>query len=266
MVVLSVINQKGGVAKSTTATCIAKLLSDRIKPGTDCTYRVLLVDMDPQGNATCTFGVETDDEYTTLELLKNECTVAEAVKTRRGVDIIPADIALATLEPYLSSVALGRERRLAKHLATVANQYDVAIIDCPPSLGLLTTMALAASTHIIVPADSGKYALKGFGDLVATVAMVREEINEDLTIAGILLTKYDARTKSSQRALNNAGLLAHDAGTRVIPVTIPLAVAVPDSEERELTVVEAAPASKPALAYKELVERIDQWIPELVCM
>jgi chromosome partitioning protein len=187
--VIAVSNQKGGVAKTTTVQAMGAVLGHR-------GYRVLLVDMDPQGNLSDGVQAVTDDEYTVYEVLKGEVGIGEAVQQVGGVDVVPADIVLAGADQALAQT--GKEYRLKEALGGIQGEYDFVLIDTPPSLGILTINAFTVADEIIVPTTAGKFAVKGIKELYNTVGHVRKYCNGGLVIRGILFTKFDPRTNNSK--------------------------------------------------------------------
>ena len=184
--IIAVANQKGGVGKTTTAVNIAAALGYYGK-------KVLLVDIDPQGNATSGVGIDKRGiEKSTYELLVGEAKAGEIiVKTNyNGLDIMPAGIDLAAAEFEILE-APDRARRLQKALLTVKQGYDYIVIDCPPSLGLITTNALTAADSVLVPIQCEYYALEGLSQLMNSVRYVKRKLNEHIYIEGVLLTMYD---------------------------------------------------------------------------
>ena len=185
--IIAVANQKGGVGKTTTAVNLAACLADAGK-------QVLMVDMDPQGNATSGTGAKAG-KNTVYEVLLGECTMQSIIcpTVQKGLDVAPVDIRLAGAEVELVSMQR-REFRMRAALESVRNQFDYILIDCPPSLGLLTLNALAAAQSILIPIQCEYYALEGVTALMNTVSRVKKGINPTLDIEGILLTMLDGRT------------------------------------------------------------------------
>ena len=186
--VIAVANQKGGVGKTTTSVNLSACMAEAGR-------RVLLVDIDPQGNATSGLGRAHEEGRTVYDVLIGECSAKEAIlSTGFGpLDLMPTAIALAGAEIELVDVE-ERENLLKKALTDVREQYDYIFVDCPPSLSLLTLNALTAADTILIPIQCEYYALEGVGQLMNTVKLMRRKLNPDLSIEGILLTMFDART------------------------------------------------------------------------
>ncbi|MBR2788585.1 MAG: ParA family protein [Erysipelotrichaceae bacterium] len=191
---IAIANQKGGVGKTTTSINLAAGLAYLNK-------RVLLVDFDPQGNATQGLGyrVGLGDPTVYDAILNDDVNISECIRTlqKPPLDILPSNINLAGADLELAKIEEGRESYLKRALADIENRYDFIVIDCPPSLGLLNTNALTAADSVLIPVQSEYYALEGITQLLQTIRLVQRLFNPNLKIEGVLLTMYDARTNLS---------------------------------------------------------------------
>ena len=250
--VVALANQKGGVGKTTTAVNAAVALA---RLG----YRVLLVDIDPQGNATSSLGVEkTDLLHSTYDVLVDELPIARAVVVtdRPNLDLVASTPTLAGAEVELVEVP-EREHRLARSLAPGADRYDVVLIDCPPSLGLLTVNALTAARSVVVPIQCEFLALEGVGQLVTTIDLIKRRLNPPLDVLGVLMTMFDARTRLSAHVVEEVRrYFPH----RIFRTVVPRSVRLAEAPSYGQAIVEYDPASRGAEAYEafvaELIDRL----------
>ena len=196
--IISVSNQKGGVAKTTTTVNVAAFLADKGK-------KVLIIDIDPQGNAGYGIGVNAEEMETTIyEVIIGEVPIEDAIfKTDiDGLSIIPANIHLSGAQVDLLDVE-AKEFILKKKLAPIKNHYDYIFIDCPPSLGVLTLNSLVSADTVLIPLQCEYYALEGINQLLRIIVMVQEQLNKALKIEGVVLTMYDPRTNLAQQVVND---------------------------------------------------------------
>jgi len=246
--ILACSNQKGGVGKTTTVVNLATSLAQ-------AGASVLVVDLDPQGNATSGFGVDRSAIRESMyEVLLGASSLADThVSTRVDrLRLAPSAIALAGAEVELAS-AIGRERRLDRALETSRNAFDWIFIDCPPSLGLLTINALTAADAVLVPIQCEYYALEGLTQLIATIDLVRDHLNADLAIAGVLLTMYDARTNLSAEVA--AEVRRHLDGS-VFETIVPRSVRLSEAPSHGLPIALYRPDSRGAEAYEALAREL----------
>lgn len=245
--IISIINQKGGVGKTTTAVNLAAFLADK-------GYKTMLVDADSQGNATSGLSKDAEFEKTLYDVLLDDVSIEEAVvKTDiKKLSILPASIDLAGAEIEMVSVEK-REFLMKRKLDQVRDKYDFILIDCPPSLGLMTLNALVASQEILIPIQAEFYALEGLSQLVKTVQVVTRKLNPGLSILGILLTMFDGRTNLS---LQVADEVKKYFGNKVFRTVIPRSVKLSEAPSFGEPILTYAPKSKGAEAYKKLCREV----------
>ena len=246
--VLAVVNQKGGVGKTTTSVNLAAALAQSGR-------RVLLVDLDPQGNATMGSGIDKRNAARTVYhvlLGLGELSSARMRAERGGYDLVPANRELAGAEVELVELP-GRETRLKAALERVQNEYDFILIDCPPSLSLLTVNALTAAQRVLIPMQCEYYALEGLSDLVATIKRVRVSLNPVLEIAGLLRTMYDPRNTLSQQVSQQLETHFKD---KVYRTLVPRNVRLAEAPSYGVPAVLWDAASKGAQAYLALADEI----------
>ena len=246
MKTIAIINQKGGVGKSTTA---AQLASGLFLKG----YRTLSIDLDAQGNLTYTAGAKTNGA-TALGVLTGEVKTEDAIQHTQTGDIIPANKALAGADAFIADT--GKEYRLKEALESVSGNYDYCIIDTPPALGILTINALTACDSVIIPAQADIYSLQGIEQLAETIKPVKKYCNPALAIEGILLTRYSPRSVLSRDIAELAGQLAEKLGTKLFTATIREAVAVKEAQINQQSLFTYAPKAKVTDDYRAFVDEI----------
>jgi len=245
---IAIANQKGGVGKTTTAINLGACLAELGK-------RVLLVDIDPQGNTTSGLGFNRADiDHCVYDLLLGNASPGEVLKktSLQGFFLVPATIRLAGAEVELVSM-VGRENRLKEAMKVLDQDFDFVLIDCPPSLGLLTLNALAWATDVLVPIQCEYYALEGLGQLTNTLNMVRNFLNPSLKLFGVLLTMFDVRTALSQQVGEEVRRVFKE---KVFRTVIPRNVRLSEAPSHGLPIILYDNSSKGAMAYRELAREV----------
>lgn len=251
---LAICNQKGGVGKTTTAVNLGACLAD-------LGYRVLVVDLDPQGNASTGVGINTRDlQYSMYDVILQDVPIEDCIEAAavRNLFVAPASLDLAGAEIELVP-AFSRELRLKNALAEVRDDYDFVLIDCPPSLGLLTVNALAAADEVLVPIQCEYYALEGLGQLRRNVELVSKSLNPQLDISTIVLVMYDARTKLAEQVRREVRAFF---GEKVCRAVVPRNVRLSEAPSYGQPIVAFDPSSSGAIAYRELAKEVSGGAPK----
>ena len=254
--VLAIANQKGGVGKTTTAVNLSAALAE-------LGYRVLVIDLDPQGNATTGLGVNPRNlESSVYDVLMHDVPLEDCIEPTsvRNLFVVPATIDLAGAEIELVPT-FSRELKLRKALEGVLEDFDFALIDCPPSLGLITVNGLAAATEVVVPIQCEYYALEGLGQLLRNVNLVQGNLNPRLEVSAIILTMYDARTKLADQV---AGEVRTHFGTKVCRNIVPRTVRLSEAPSFGQPIIVFDPSSRGAIAYRELAKEVSGGAPQRV--
>jgi chromosome partitioning protein len=246
--VMAVANQKGGVGKTTTSVNLGAALAE-------IGFRVLVIDLDPQGNATTGLGIDARSfELSMYDVMMRDASLEDCVEptSMKNLFVAPATIALAGAEIELVP-AFSRELKLKRSIESVIDEFDYILIDCPPSLGLITVNALAAADEVLVPIQCEYYALEGLSQLMRNVHLVASNLNPSLDISTIVLTMYDARTKLSDQVANE---VREHFGTKVCRIVIPRTVRLSEAPSFGQPITAFDPSSRGAIAYRELAKEV----------
>jgi chromosome partitioning protein len=246
--VMAIANQKGGVGKTTTAVNLGACLAE-------LGFRTLVVDLDPQGNASTGLGINTRAlEASMYDVLLGETPMEDCIEgsSVRNLFVAPASLDLAGAEIELVP-AFSRELRLRNAIDSVKEDYDYVLIDCPPSLGLLTINAFAAATEVLVPIQCEYYALEGLGQLVRNVDLVKRNLNDSLEISTIILVMYDARTKLADQVATE---VREHFGEKVCRQIVPRTVRLSEAPSFGQPIITFDPSSRGAIAYRQLAKEV----------
>ncbi|HIZ18896.1 MAG TPA: AAA family ATPase [Candidatus Olsenella stercoravium] len=246
--VMAVINQKGGVGKSTTVINLSACLGESKK-------KVLVIDFDPQGNSTSGYGVEKEElEHDIYDVILHDYPIEDVIMEtcENNVFIAPATIQLATAEIELVT-AMARESVLKDATANIRDEFDYILIDCPPSLGLLTINALIAANSLLIPIQCEYYALEGVAKLLESMQMVKRRMNPELEIFGVLMTMFDSRTTLSKQVVDE---VQNYFGKKMFKTIIPRNVKLSEAPSHGMPVIQYARVSKGSLAYMKLAKEV----------
>ena len=243
--VISVANQKGGVGKTTTTINLSTILAKKGK-------RVMLIDADPQGNATSGVGVNKELELSFYDVLTNDTEIIDTLEKTaiRNLVVCPSNINLAGAEVELVSM-MSREQRLKEKLDIIKERFDYILIDCPPSLGLITLNAFTASDSVLIPVQCEYYALEGLGQLLNTINLVKKHLNKEIQIEGALLTMYDMRTNLSNQVVKEVKKYFNN---KVYKTVIPRNVRLSEAPSYGMPITEYDPRSKGARSYEKFAK------------
>lgn len=245
--IIAVANQKGGVAKTTTVHSLGAALAER-------GHRVLLVDLDPQACLTFSTGTDPDAlEVSLYEVLLGKADVGDALLSVDGVSLLPSSIDMAGIEVHLLTKP-GREFAVGRAIEPLLADHDIVLIDCPPSLGVLTINGLTAAAGVLVPLQCETLSHRGVGQLMETIGDVRSFTNPKLEVIGVVATMFDPRTRLAQETLANVGTTY---GLEVLQPPVPKSVRVAEAPGRGCSVLRHAPSSPSAAAYRALAEVIE---------
>ncbi len=248
--IVSVANQKGGVGKTTTTVNLSTILAKRGK-------KVLLIDTDPQGNATSGLGIEKESDLSTYDLLITDVAAEDIIQETaiKNLYISPSNMNLAGAEVQLVSM-MSREQRMKEKLDVIKDKFDFILIDCPPSLGLITLNAFTASDSVLIPVQCEYYALEGLGQLLNTVELVRKHLNKNLYVEGAILTMYDIRTNLANQVVREVKKFFQN---KVYKTVIPRNVKVSEAPSYGMPITIYDPKSKGARSYEKFAKEFLKW-------
>ncbi len=245
--IIAIANQKGGVGKTTTSINLSAALAEKGK-------RVLLIDLDPQGNSTSGLGIDKDEQNTIYHLLIDETDASDCVRHHvwKNLDMIPSTVNLAGAEIEMLDIPR-HEFILKKKLRDIENDYDYIIIDCPPSLNLLTVNALTTANSVLVPIQCEFYAMEGLTQLMYTIQLVQKKLNPSLQMEGVVFTMFDIRTNLSQQVVDSVKQYLKD---KVYDTIIPRNVRLAEAPSHGIPILEYDSRSTGAEAYRKLAEEV----------
>lgn len=245
--VIALTNQKGGVGKTTTCSALCGGLSL-------AGYKVLAIDLDPQGNLSFSLGVEADDNYTIYDVMKGSCELADAIQSGEICDVVPSNILLSGLE--LEMTGVGREYVLREQLVNVEDDYDYIIIDTPPALSVLTINAYTVSDELIIPMLCEILSLQGIAQLKQTIFAVQRYYNKNLCVRGILLNKYNPRLNLTREVEELANIIAEQLETTIFKTKISSSVVIAEAPAHGESIFTYSPRSKSTREYKAFIQEL----------
>lgn len=246
--IISITNQKGGVGKTTTAINLSAALAE-------ANQNVLVIDFDPQANATSGFGVELGDEdKTVMDVIRGKADIKKAIieTNVKNLDILAGDVELSVLELELLDKP-EKEKKLKKVVDKISSEYDYIVIDCPPSVGMLTVNALVASDSVIIPVQCEYFSLEGLTQVLDIIDLVQQKMNTKLSVEGILFTMYDGRTKLAQDVVKNVKEILNE---KTFETLIPRNVRLAEAPSNGMTILSYDPSSSGAESYRKLAAEI----------
>lgn len=245
--IIAVTNQKGGVGKTTTCAGLCGGLAS-------LGYKVLAVDLDPQGNLSFSLGVEVEDNFTVYDVMKGNCDIGDAIINGEICDVVPSNILLSGLE--LEMTGVGREYVLREQLGFIKDDYDYIILDTPPALSVLTINAYTASDELVIPMLCEVLALQGIAQLRQTIFAVKRYYNKQLSVRGILLNKYNPRFTLTKEVEDLACMIAEQLDTSIFETKISASVSVAEAPAHGETIITYAPNSRSAKEYMDFVKEL----------
>lgn len=246
--IISITNQKGGVGKTTTAINLSAALAE-------ANQNVLVIDFDPQANATSGFGVEINDgEKTVMDVIRGKADIKNAILETnvKNLDILAGDVELSVLELELLNQP-DKEKKLKQVIDKISQEYDYIIIDCPPSVGMLTINALVGSDSVIIPVQCEYFSLEGLTQVLDIIDLVQQRMNTNLSVEGILFTMYDGRTKLAQDVVKNVKEVLNE---KTFETLIPRNVRLAEAPSNGMTILAYDPSSSGAESYRKLAAEI----------
>lgn len=251
MTTIAIANQKGGVAKTTTALCLANGLQE-------CGYRVLMIDMDPQCNSSSTYRAVQENTNTLYDFLHEDCTLKDAIQTTDSGDIVSGDSNLAGIEGEFAA-HIKNYSLLRKALRSIEDQYDFAIIDTPPNIGFYMTSALVASSGVIIPLKAEKFAIDGLAQIMSNINDAKD-VNPELEIYGVLLTVYDKRTALDSLVHAQLPEIGREQGFKVFNTSIRTCQQIKEAQSRQVRLFDEYPNCNAAIDYANLIKELLQEI------